>query len=120
MTNHRVAPELEERAIMYLMPPRSLRKVADDIGVGIATVHGWHKQLKLEGLIVRKVEPGVEHSAEQIFTILPEITSSIQCHIPLQYRQLLILNKIALYSCYRNIIASDNIGQFTLKQPMTL
>jgi transposase len=39
MANHRIAPELRERAIMHMMPPYnwSLRQVADDIGVGIAT-----------------------------------------------------------------------------------
>lgn len=81
MANHRIAPELRERAIMHLMPPYnwSLRQVADDIGVGIATVHGWRKQLELEGLIIRKVEPGAEQSAEQIFTILLE-TASLSEH----------------------------------------
>ena len=74
MANHRIAPELRERAIMHMMPPYnwSLRQVADDIGVGIATVHGWRKQLELEGLIIRKIEPDSEHSTEQIFTILLE------------------------------------------------
>ncbi|EDK7615364.1 IS3 family transposase [Salmonella enterica subsp. enterica serovar Newport] len=64
-----------------MMPPYnwSLRQVADDIGVGIATVHGWRKQLELEGLIIRKVEPGAEQSAEQIFTILLE-TASLSEH----------------------------------------
>lgn len=57
MANHRIAPELRERAIMHMMPSYnwSLRQVADDIGVGIATVHGWRKQLELEGLLIRKI-----------------------------------------------------------------
>lgn len=59
---------------MHLMPPYNLtlRQVADDVGVGTATVHGWRKQLELGGLIIRKVEPGAEYSVEQIFTILLE------------------------------------------------
>ncbi|MGR7464309.1 hypothetical protein ACU608_24325 [Klebsiella aerogenes] len=95
-------------------------RIADDIGVGIATVHGWRKQLEPEGLVIRKVEPGEEHSSEQIFTILPETASPIQCSILSQYHQLLILNKMVLYFCYQNIITSNNVGRFTLKQPVTL
>ncbi len=43
MANHRISPELRERAITHMMPLYnwSLKQVADDIGVGIATVHGW-------------------------------------------------------------------------------
>lgn len=86
MANHRIAPELRERAIMHMMPPYnwSLRQVADDIGVGIATVHGWRKQLELEGLIIRKIEPDSEHSTEQIFTILLE-TAALSEHELAEY-----------------------------------
>lgn len=47
--------------------------------VGTATVHGWRKQLELEGLIIRKVKPGVEQQAEQIFTNLLE-TAALSKH----------------------------------------
>lgn len=62
---------------LHLMPPYNwnIRQVADDIGAGIAMVYGWRKQREPEGLIIRKVEPNAEQSAEQIFTILPETAS---------------------------------------------
>lgn len=45
MTNKPIDPELKERAIMHLLPPYnwSLRQVADDIGAGVSTVHGWRQ-----------------------------------------------------------------------------
>lgn len=98
MANHRIAPELRERAIMHLMPPYNwtLRQVADDIGVGTATVHGWRKQLELEGLIIRKVEPGAEQgslaAANQNVAEydLPKshCSRALPCHIPLSIRLL--------------------------------
>lgn len=70
----KIAPELRERAIMHMLPPYnwSLRQVADDIGVGLATVHGWRKQLEMEGLIAHKDELTHTQTPEQIFSILLE------------------------------------------------
>lgn len=48
------------------------------MGGGVAP-QGRAHHLELEGLIIRKVEPGAEHSAEQIFTILFE-TASLSEH----------------------------------------
>lgn len=70
---------VQTRLLDYYEPNWTLMQVADDIGVGTATVHAWRKKLELEGLIIRKVEPGAEHSAEQIFTILLE-TASLSEH----------------------------------------
>ncbi len=47
MANKPIDPELKVRVIMHLLPPYnwSLRQVADDIGAGVSTVHGWRQQL---------------------------------------------------------------------------
>ncbi|EAA2949884.1 IS3 family transposase [Salmonella enterica] len=59
---------------MHLLPPYnwSLRQVADDIGAGISTVHGWRQQLEMEGLIAQKQDQTDGRSPEQIFSILLE------------------------------------------------
>ncbi|EDT6617095.1 hypothetical protein AH594_004758 [Salmonella enterica subsp. enterica] len=74
MANKPIDPELKERAIMHLLPPYnwSLRQVADDIGAGISTVHGWRQQLEMEGLIAQKQDQTDGRSPEQIFSILLE------------------------------------------------
>lgn len=74
MANKPIAPEMKERAIMHLLPPYnwSLRQVADDIGAGISTVHGWRQRLEMEGLITQKKDQTDNRSPEQIFTILLE------------------------------------------------
>jgi hypothetical protein len=43
MANKPINPELKKRTIMHLLPPYhlSLSQVADKIGAGIFTVHGW-------------------------------------------------------------------------------
>lgn len=77
MTRPRIADELRKRAIMHLLPPYNwtLRQVADDIGVGVATVQQWRKQLEMEGLITPKYDLTEARSPEQIFTILLETTA---------------------------------------------
>ncbi|MFX2612004.1 hypothetical protein V6282_25805 [Enterobacter mori] len=81
MANKPIVPELKERTIMHFLPPYnwSLRQVADDIGAGVSTVHGWHQQLEMEGLIAQKQDQTDGHSPEQIFSILLE-TSTMSEH----------------------------------------
>ncbi|WP_230684166.1 IS3 family transposase [Enterobacter ludwigii] len=86
MANKPIDPELKERAIMHLLPPYnwSLRQVADDIGAGVSTVHGWRQQLEMEGLIAQKQDQTDGRSPEQIFSILLE-TATLTEHELAEY-----------------------------------
>lgn len=81
-----VDPELKERAIRHLLPPYNwtMRQVAEDIGVGVSTVHDWRKRLEMEGLIKDKHDLTEARSPEQIFSILLE-TATLSEHELAEY-----------------------------------
>lgn len=53
MARNQLPRELEEQALMRLLPPNSwsLRQVADEISCSPTTVLNWRKQLEEEGLL---------------------------------------------------------------------
>ncbi|MCE7641240.1 IS3 family transposase [Vibrio fluvialis] len=66
--------EIQEQGRTWLLPPYnySLRRVANELNVGHATVHKWREQLKIEGLLDGESSNQKELSAEEIFAIVIE------------------------------------------------
>tara|TARA_Y100001960_G_C14195706_1_gene597190 strand:- start:43 stop:543 length:501 start_codon:yes stop_codon:yes gene_type:complete len=66
--------EIKEQGLIWLLPPYSysLRRVANELNVGHATVHKWREQLKKEGLLDEENSNQKDLSAEEIFAIVIE------------------------------------------------
>ena len=66
--------EIKEQGRTWLLPPYnySLRRVANELNVGHATVHKWRNQLKKEGLLDEESSNQKDLSAEEIFAIIIE------------------------------------------------
>jgi transposase len=76
----------KEQGRIWLLPPYnySLRRIANELSIGAATVSKWRKELVSEGLL-KDVEQKVEnYTAEQIFSFVIE-TSTMTEHELAEY-----------------------------------
>jgi hypothetical protein len=77
----------KEQGRIWLLPPYnySLRRIANELSVGAATVAKWRKDLILEGLLNENIEQKIESfTAEQIFSFVIE-TSTMTEHELAEY-----------------------------------
>lgn len=77
----------KEQGRIWLLPPYnySLRRIANELIIGAATVSKWRKELVSEGLLKEDVEQKTENfTAEQIFSFVIE-TSTMTEHELAEY-----------------------------------
>lgn len=65
--------ETRNQARTWLLPPYnySLRRIGNELNVGLATAHKWRQELKEEGLLREDEENNIKaYTAEQIFSFV--------------------------------------------------
>jgi hypothetical protein len=74
----------KEQARIWLLPPYnySLRRIANDLGVGAATVSKWRSELVLNGLLKDDIESHNEvYTAEQIFSFVIDTSTMTELEL---------------------------------------